>query len=244
MKRQFIALMILLLVGSNSFGETIVLNSGKTVEGKIVQDNPEEIKFDVDGILITYYKDDIASIDGIAMNKEEDSSQEKDPFKIDVDKIISEGHRPGENIFAKRGPKTERYMDLIEIGKAYAQNGEYFKARDYFKRAIGVGPYHSAGYIGLGTAYLVLGRYGDAERAFQIAKQLSQQEGDKKKIEDLDELLFQLGTIKTDGAELHPKAKKRTFFLKRLLVVLICVLLGSLAVLFRKKKYPVSKIET
>ncbi|MDD4955365.1 MAG: hypothetical protein PHP17_04950 [Candidatus Omnitrophica bacterium] len=46
------------------FAEKITLNSGKTVEGKIIERTNDKIKIDVGGIPITYYMDQIESIDG------------------------------------------------------------------------------------------------------------------------------------------------------------------------------------
>jgi len=46
------------------FAETIVLKSGKTVEGKITEKTSEKIKVDISGIPVTYYLDQIVSIDG------------------------------------------------------------------------------------------------------------------------------------------------------------------------------------
>ncbi len=46
------------------FAEKIALKSGKTVEGKIREKTNEKIKVDIDGIPVTYYFDQIVSIDG------------------------------------------------------------------------------------------------------------------------------------------------------------------------------------
>jgi len=47
------------------FAETIILKSGKEIEGKIIEKTDKYIKLDFKGILLTYYVEDIESIDGI-----------------------------------------------------------------------------------------------------------------------------------------------------------------------------------
>ncbi|MCK5393552.1 MAG: ankyrin repeat domain-containing protein, partial [Candidatus Omnitrophica bacterium] len=46
------------------FAETIVLKSGKKIEGKIIEKTEEYIKTNLYGVDLTYYLDDIATIDG------------------------------------------------------------------------------------------------------------------------------------------------------------------------------------
>jgi hypothetical protein len=63
------ALVVILLITSlhfqNSvFSETVVLKSGKTIEGKIAEKTAECIKIDIYGVPVTYYLDEIESIDG------------------------------------------------------------------------------------------------------------------------------------------------------------------------------------
>lgn len=73
MNKTIIAILILfaLLLPVSVFSETIVLKSGKTVEGKILGKADNSIKVDIEGISITYYFDEIQSIDGILPNNKE-----------------------------------------------------------------------------------------------------------------------------------------------------------------------------
>lgn len=57
--------LFMLLVSQDALAETIMLKSGKVIDGKIVQRNEDEIKVDIGvGVNITYFLDDIESIDG------------------------------------------------------------------------------------------------------------------------------------------------------------------------------------
>lgn len=53
----------LLFLGS-AFGDTIILKSGKQIEGAIKEKTADSIKVDIEGITITYYFTDIESING------------------------------------------------------------------------------------------------------------------------------------------------------------------------------------
>lgn len=44
------------------YADTILFNSGKTIEGKIVEENAESIKVDSSGVTLTYWKDEIKEI--------------------------------------------------------------------------------------------------------------------------------------------------------------------------------------
>jgi len=64
-----IAFMILLAtIHLPCFSATIQLKSGKTVEGKTIEKTDEYIKIEYYGIPLTYYFDEIESIDGIKLN--------------------------------------------------------------------------------------------------------------------------------------------------------------------------------
>ena len=73
------AIMLLLAFSLVCFAETIVLKSGKTIEGKLIEKTDEYIKIDFQGVPLTYFFDEIESIDGKKLNEytqETTSSQE------------------------------------------------------------------------------------------------------------------------------------------------------------------------
>ncbi|MFA7115273.1 MAG: hypothetical protein WC214_07445, partial [Candidatus Omnitrophota bacterium] len=50
------------------FSENILLKSGENIQNKIIEKTDKYIKIDFSGIPLTYYWDDIESIDGIKIN--------------------------------------------------------------------------------------------------------------------------------------------------------------------------------
>lgn len=65
MNKKFLFLFLAFLLSSSfAFAETIVLKTGKTIEGKILEQNESSINVDIEGVTLTYYLDEIQSIDG------------------------------------------------------------------------------------------------------------------------------------------------------------------------------------
>ena len=67
MNKKILAIIILAIsisFCSIAFAETIVLKSGKTVEGKMTERTDDHISIDIEGVPVAYFLDDIESIDG------------------------------------------------------------------------------------------------------------------------------------------------------------------------------------
>jgi len=63
-KSIYILVLILLSAVTFSFAETIVLKSGKQIEGKLAEQTNDYIKIDIQGATFTYFNDEIDSING------------------------------------------------------------------------------------------------------------------------------------------------------------------------------------
>ena len=62
--KNIIVALCCLLISSSIYAEIIVLKSGKKIEGKIIEKTDEAIKIDFQGVPLTYYLNDIESING------------------------------------------------------------------------------------------------------------------------------------------------------------------------------------
>ncbi|MCF7908269.1 MAG: hypothetical protein K9L86_05320 [Candidatus Omnitrophica bacterium] len=60
-----LALLICLSLAIPAFSEVLVLKSGKSVEGKYLRKTDKSIVVDIEGVPITYYFDEIETIDGV-----------------------------------------------------------------------------------------------------------------------------------------------------------------------------------
>lgn len=76
------------------FAETIVLKSGKTIDGKIIERTDKYVKIDFYGVALTYFLDEIQSIAGENINIDESSrlevSNPESHFKKDPSLIFKE----------------------------------------------------------------------------------------------------------------------------------------------------------
>ena len=74
-KKIFVLIFVLFFISSLAFAESIVLKSGKTVEGKIVERTDKYIKLEMKdiGVPLTYFFVDIESIDGEKIANNESS---------------------------------------------------------------------------------------------------------------------------------------------------------------------------
>ena len=76
MKKLIISMIAVFFLSSFCFAETIVLKSGETREGKIIERTDDYIKIDYYGATVTYFYEDIESIDGRAVIPTLDTEKE------------------------------------------------------------------------------------------------------------------------------------------------------------------------
>jgi tetratricopeptide (TPR) repeat protein len=63
-KKILLILLLVLYFPLPVFAETILLKSGKIVEGEVIKKDDKCMQINSQGVLLTYYRDEIASIDG------------------------------------------------------------------------------------------------------------------------------------------------------------------------------------
>lgn len=68
-----------------SFAETIILESGKRLDGEITEKNGRYIKVNINDSILTYYTEDIESVDGVNLNREIVSGKNFNSSSSDVD---------------------------------------------------------------------------------------------------------------------------------------------------------------
>ena len=70
MKRIILLVTLAILSTSLCWAETIYLKNGKKITGKIVEQDDQQLKVDVSGVKITYFKDEIDKVEGAAASAE------------------------------------------------------------------------------------------------------------------------------------------------------------------------------
>lgn len=92
MRRLFLLIGLMFLITSFCSAETIVLKSGKTIEGKIIKRTDRSIKVEVSGVPITYYLDEVASIGGkeaIVSSAEQDKTMSWEEWRASAESYMS-----------------------------------------------------------------------------------------------------------------------------------------------------------
>jgi len=121
-KKSVIPLLVLwLFFPFISFAETVVLKSGQTIEGRIIERTDEYIKVDFQGITLTYFLNEISSIEGLkdsskpkAISLSEESKIYKDKmdifrdFRNSIIRIVVLGNDSEQKKFAGTGFVIDR----------------------------------------------------------------------------------------------------------------------------------------
>lgn len=105
---------------------------------------------------------------------------------------IEQGNTPPDKIIAH--PKTAE--DFLRRGSLYEKNGNYEKALRDFNQAVALRPNDEDGYIRQGLALEGLNRSQDALQKYQKAKEISQRQGDRNRVQVIDYLIQKLNQRK------------------------------------------------
>jgi len=177
MNKKFIAIFTLFCLSFSIFVfcETIVLKSGRTVEGKILEKTDKYIKVDIEGIPITYYLDDIESINGA---KEVSSSVNKNNFAGIPEKTsnVKNEYTPESvthEIFSILPSGNEAYLILLNKGMVCLHQGNYDQAIAEFNKAIELNSRLPHAYNNRGIAYWRKGNYDQALADFTKSIEIS-----------------------------------------------------------------------
>lgn len=163
MKKKFgyIVIIALLLISLNFstliFAEIIILKSGKTVEGKIIEKTDQYIKIDFYGVILTYFLDEVESIEGLKQVKPSGASTavqsipengekrsdwyvneecgikiKKVPnWEFKESKKIEQGIPMLSLVFAKMSERVN-FKNLLIVNISKMPEGEYLKGDDFF----------------------------------------------------------------------------------------------------------------
>jgi tetratricopeptide (TPR) repeat protein len=156
-----------LFPASNLFSEIIVLKSGKTVEGKIVERTDKVIKVDMEGIPLTYYFDDINTIDGKAVQPIQKSKglQNIDLTPSKINDIMGRKNFVDTTVLVD----NEQLGTFLNIGASLAQAGRHQEAIVEYEKALQINPNFGTAYLNMGGSYRYLGNNQKAIECFQKA---------------------------------------------------------------------------
>ena len=172
MRLKSLILLLSLAVFAPVYAETILLKNGKTVEGNIVEKTDKYIKIDVVGVAVTYYLNDIESIDGKIIPPAlavEETEVKKETINI-KEKINFEPQPAKKNLSLGEVKEAQEYF---QKGINYFREKKYEEAIAEFEKALKIDPNLAEGYYGLGYAYCYKNQSEAALSCFQKAIELS-----------------------------------------------------------------------
>tara|TARA_B100000315_G_C14539759_1_gene570288 strand:- start:338 stop:1201 length:864 start_codon:yes stop_codon:yes gene_type:complete len=164
--KRIIPLLILLSLPSLVFSTTIVLKSGKTIEGTVTETTNEYIKVDFSGVSLKYYLDDIKSIDGKSLEPEID----KEILTIGLTDSPESSIIFWKTVISKEPKNIDAH---INIASAYVDLFEFDAAIEYFKKVIEIDPKNADSHLNIGLTHISLNQYPKAipflEKAIELA---------------------------------------------------------------------------
>lgn len=93
MLKSFILILVALTVPNLAFSDTIYLRSGRVIQGSIIEKTQDYIRVDVQGVPLTYYRDDIERIKAETETElEETVSERKDIHAFSLGDHLIEGN--------------------------------------------------------------------------------------------------------------------------------------------------------
>jgi len=159
MGKILILLLFLVSFSGLAKGETVILKTGKVIEGRITERTLEYIKVDIGGITIKYYLEGVVSIDGeeIARNRSETTQSP----------LTSEGAISKERI------RSQTWMEHYALAEEHLERRQYKQAIDEFNKVIEEDLRAYEAYTGIGFAYIQQGKYEEAIKSFEKATEIN-----------------------------------------------------------------------
>jgi tetratricopeptide (TPR) repeat protein len=155
-----------------SYAEIVVLKSGKTIQGKILERTDKYIKIDMWDIPITYYLADIDSIDGqkIAAPQGEQAKPVEEAKPSVKDKISSLPVTPKEKLSLG---ELKEAQECLQKATAFFKEKKYKESALEFEKALQINPGLAEAYYGLGYVYSSTKNYPEAAAYFDKALEAS-----------------------------------------------------------------------
>jgi len=145
-KTVVIYLAISLVFCNIALAEVILLKSGKSIEGKLIEKTDKYVKINFQGVPLTYFFDEVKSIDGRELRVSKDENMQV----ITYEEIANNMERESQQVLKDRPESAKAYNDR---GIAFRMNGNQKDAINYFSKAIDINPDYAEAYSNRGLSY-------------------------------------------------------------------------------------------
>ncbi|MDD5194370.1 MAG: tetratricopeptide repeat protein [Candidatus Omnitrophica bacterium] len=158
--------------------ETIKLKSGQSVEGKIIERSESSIKLEMEGITLTYFLDQIESVDGKSLGSSVTTPEKPVPAGTSPDgnsgnATVSEkqptlGDAGGSS---KSSPeeKMSDIQDYLKQAVSYIANKQYDQASEELNKVLELDPQLAQAHQIFGYLHMASGKYEEAVESYKKA---------------------------------------------------------------------------
>lgn len=163
--RKLFWLVPLILIANPVFAETLLLKSGKTVEGKIIEKNDKCVKVDISGLPVTYYLDQIESINGEKINNAAATGGPPAKAQGKETSQIGESFIHTSEIMGKEDERE--YGMLVNNAVNLMNRKDFTAAVAEFEKAIQKNPQKTPAYLDISACYHLMNQN---EKALEYLK--------------------------------------------------------------------------
>ena len=169
------------------FAETIVLKSGKTVEGKIIEKTDRYIKVDFHGVELIFWLDEINRINGDITFDSEKSGRgillKQSVLAVETpEELLYKGidyYNKGLfdealNNYKKALSLRPKYgVALFNMGIVYAKKDQWKDCINVLRDLVELNPLDAEAHLNLATAYAAIEKYTDAFKHYEKCRELN-----------------------------------------------------------------------
>lgn len=159
-------------VALSSYAEILVLKNGKTIEGKIIERTDKHVKVDILDMPITYYLEDIDSIDGQKIIQ----LQTENIIPVEKKIVPIKEESPSLPVVSKDKlslGELKEAQECFRKGTAFFKDKKYKESMLEFEKALKINPKFAEAYYGLGYIYASTKSYPEAIAYFNKALEIS-----------------------------------------------------------------------
>ena len=176
--KKILLVILVLSLSSLAYAEVVKLKTGQTIEGEIVERTDEFIKVNFAGVPLTYYLDEIDSIDGKPQKPQEifaDNVRQAEHYRVQGYESYSAGNRQQAIIHYEKALQIDpnNVDTYISLGTIYGELNQYQQAIASYGKALQMDPTNATAHYDIGIVYNRLGQNQQAMSYLEKAVELS-----------------------------------------------------------------------